>query len=88
MTETCTECHLPTPAQMMATPESTVCIPCSRSVYAATRRRDGSVSYWSVYTRVWRTATCQLDVSDRDHAALDSRDRALIAALPADYPDW
>ena len=26
----CTECHLPTPAQMMATPESTVCIPCSR----------------------------------------------------------
>ena len=26
----CTECHLPTPAQMMATSESTVCIPCSR----------------------------------------------------------
>ena len=50
--------------------------------YNARVLRDGSVRYWSVYAQRWRVAYCRLDVSDRDHAALDERDRSLIAGLP------
>lgn len=53
--------------------------------YDATRTATG-VQYWSVMQQRWLTAHTRYDISDADHAGLDDADRALIAALPEDYP--
>ena len=53
-----------------------------RGMYDAQRLADGRVRYWSVYRQVWQVAGAHIDVADRDYAALDAGDRALIDALP------
>jgi hypothetical protein len=40
---------------------------------AATRHRDGTVSYWSVMSQTWMRSA---SISDADHAALPQADRA------------
>jgi len=44
---------------------------------------DRYVRYWSVYTQAWRRAYWCTSCPDRDYAALNDEDRALLDALPA-----
>jgi hypothetical protein len=45
-----------------------------------TCHRDGTVSYWSVYTRTWSRRPAE-QVPDRDLATMDNRERARIARM-------
>jgi len=50
--------------------------------YAAERTEDGGVRYWSVYMQTWTVAHHQDEVPDREWAAADESDRALLKTLP------
>ena len=47
----------------------------TKSAYSPTYHRDGTVTYWSVYSQVWVRAS---HLSDKELAARDSSERARI----------